>query len=736
MKLKEYQEKTLKALQSYVKAAKISNADLAFYQQTNQPYINKEFNSIPNICIKLPTGGGKTLIAAHAVSLLQQQFKNKDAGIVVWFTPSDAIKTQTLDALRNRNDYYRQVIDDEFDKKVVVLSNEEALSIKKSDVKNNICIIVTTLQAFRMDEEKRDKYKVYSQNGALLDFFTDSNQVSSLANVIANNNPVIIIDEGHRAKTTLSFDFIKNLNPAFILEMTATPRPNSNVLISIPSIDLKNEQMVKIPIYLDNYSHWPEAIAAGVKKRTELETISKKEKDYIRPIALIQAQQDKPDENKIHIEQLKSYLINELKIPEDQIATRTAKKNDLENVNLFSSDCNIRYILTVNALAEGWDCSFAYVLISVANLGAKVAVEQTIGRIVRMPYAKRRKQENLNYSYIFASAKNFQEAAAQIVSGLEDNGFSKEDILPITKEQEPIQAKKQFKDDLVIPQFTFDDDFLQFDDLVEDFQLSKALADVKFDPYADLDAQVKYDINENEKWVKTEQRKLHVQYTNEEFSKPELINWIDTKLRLPFADKKTKLSYFERVYTTLEKREKELKDMAPFRYGLKDAIETYIDDQIEVHAKNNFDLMIKSNKINLNKSYDFSPTITLAQEMHDKLSKNYYSALDKLNKEELTFITRLDQLENIKFWARNREKQDFFLQGWKKGKYYPDFIAITKSGMTLAIEWKGGDRVSNEDTKHKEEVAKVWESLGKGKLRYFLITTQNVDAKLKEIERL
>ena len=131
-----------------------------------------------------------------------------------------------------------------------------------------------------------------------------------------------------------------------------------------------------------------------------------KDKEYIRPIALFQAEPDR-DSNSITVDRIKEYLIKEKKIREDEVAIKISGRDDLKNNNLFAKNCKIRYIITISALAEGWDCSFAYVLVSVSNLESKVAVEQIIGRIMRMPFAQKRINENLNKSYVFASAKNF-----------------------------------------------------------------------------------------------------------------------------------------------------------------------------------------------------------------------------------------------------------------------------------------------------------------------------------------
>ena len=259
----------------------------------------------------------------------------------------------------------------------------------------------------------------------------ESGVINSLANVIRLSNPLIVIDEGHKTKTELSITFLKELNPSFIIEYTATPRSGSNILVEVHSSELKEQQMVKLPLVLESHTQWQDAIIQGIVKREELEKISKKEKEGIRPIVLLQAEQEKEDEKKITVGKIKEFLMKDRKISEEEIAIKTSKTNELEGVDLFAKNCKIRYIITVNALAEGWDCSFAYILISVANIGSKVAVEQIIGRIMRMPDAKRKRNENLNRSYVFASAKNFNEAAGQIISGLENNGYSGKDLIKI-----------------------------------------------------------------------------------------------------------------------------------------------------------------------------------------------------------------------------------------------------------------------------------------------------------------
>ena len=203
----------------------------------------------------------------------------------------------------------------------MVLSNEEALRIRKSDVDDNICIIVSILDAFRKEKEKQNNYKVYQENGALIDHFQDienskvlekdeSGIINSLANVIRLNNPLIILDEGHRAKTPLSFEILKDLNPSFVIEYTATPRPESNVLVEVHSSELKDENMIKLPLVLQSSEQWQASLEQGIIKREALENAAKKEKGTrIRPIALIQAEQEKEDDKKITVGRIKEFLL-------------------------------------------------------------------------------------------------------------------------------------------------------------------------------------------------------------------------------------------------------------------------------------------------------------------------------------------------------------------------------------------------------------------------------------------
>lgn len=754
MKLKKYQSIVLDTIKQYLEELKKVGSKYAFMGITNQVYNGDFFDDTPFVCVKIPTGGGKTFVGCHAtVEIMRSALPHKmERGIVMWFVPSEAIKTQTLKKFKDRNDSHRRILDEEFENGVRIFSNEEALRIRKEDVENNLCIIISSLEAFRKDKKLQNKYKVYQENGSLLNFFENIDNedilekddqgtiINSLANVIRMYNPLIVIDEGHKTQTKLSIDFLKDLNPAFVIEYTATPRKGSNILVDISASSLKEEQMVKIPIVLESSNQWSNAVVRGMEQRNELEKEAKKiKKEYIRPIALIQAQPKSKTQNNITVEEIKDFLLK-AKISEDEIAIKTSERNDLDGVNLFSKKCKIRYIITVNALAEGWDCAFAYVLISVANIGAKIAVEQIIGRILRMPYAEKKSVESLNRSYIFASAKNFNEAATQIISGLEDNGYSKYDIVSSTNPNEKyeLEIERTVKKDFYVPLVSLDKDKLSFEELIGDnFELSKQDYKFDFEIHYDSDGRAVIDI-QDDKWTKGKQQMLRLTYKDKNFSKDELIQWLDKKLRFTLLDKKDKVGFVKNAID-YQLKQKSLAELSVNRYLLKEELDKVINKILEEYAKKQFDSLIKKGKISVDKFEAFPESIIVNQELPQEFNKNYYAKIDKLNKEELNFVERLDldTLPNIEFWVRSREKKDpFYIQGWKKNKFYPDFVVKTKKGNIVALEWKGEDRISNEDTEYKVAIGEMWQKLGKGKLHFFLVHNGNVEEVLNKLKTL
>src|SRR5574343_581152 len=150
---------------------------------------------------------------------------------------------------------------------------------------------------------------------------------------------------------------------------------------------------------------------------------------YIRPIVLFQAQPKTNDDNTT-FEKLKQNLL-EAGIPKEQIKIKTANIDELKGIDLMSKECEVRYIITINALKEGWDCPFAYILASLADKSSSVDVEQILGRVLRQPYVQRHKSFQLNLSYVLTASAKFNETLQSIVKGLQASGFSEKDYRQI-----------------------------------------------------------------------------------------------------------------------------------------------------------------------------------------------------------------------------------------------------------------------------------------------------------------
>lgn len=403
------------------------------------PMYNSVIAGVPHVCLKVPTGGGKTFIAANAIKPIFDSLPNMRAKAVVWLVPSDAILTQTYSALTNPEHPYRQKIDVDFGSRVEVYSKEQLLNgqnFNPTIVTEQLSIFILSYDSFRTNN--KEGRKGYQENGNLASFSKSTNYSESLLEgtdetaliqVIRSLNPILIVDESHHATSELSVEMLNNFNPAFVLDLTATPKKGSNIISFVDALQLKKGNMVKLPVIVYNRKSQSDVYSDAISIRTKLEVQAKQEQSkngrYIRPIVLFQAQ-PKNNEDSTTYEKIKNTLID-IGIPENQIAIKTGDKDELKDVELLSPDCPIRYIITVNALKEGWDCPFAYVLATVANRSSAVDVEQILGRVLRLPYTKQNDIDVLNLSYVITSSANFYDTLDKIVEGLNYAGFGSKD---------------------------------------------------------------------------------------------------------------------------------------------------------------------------------------------------------------------------------------------------------------------------------------------------------------------
>ena len=464
MELKSYQKKVIADLTRYLELLNETKSDAAafrlFWQEKSAPTLGRYQNvipGVPNLCFKVPTGGGKTFIACNAVRPIFDALPATKTKAVVWLVPSDAILTQTAKALKDTSHPYRQKIDVDFGGRVEVYTKQELLNgqnFNPTAVTEQLSVMVLSYDSFR--GRGKEGLKAYQENSNLAEFAKvlgkpdspiEKADETALFQIINQLNPLVIVDESHHARSELSLEMLENFNPCFVLDLTATPKKESNIISYVDAVQLKNEHMVKLPVIVYNRDSQSEVLIDAIDLRNKLEEIAgaeyAKTGKYIRPIALFQAQ-PKGKEDATTFEKLRDKLVD-AGIPAEQIAIRTADVNELKNTDLMSPDCPVRYIITVNALKEGWDCPFAYILASLANKTSQVDVEQILGRILRLPHTSQHTQSALNMSYVLTSSNDFNNTVAHIVKGLNSAGFSDKDyrIGESAKPQIPEQAAEQ-----------------------------------------------------------------------------------------------------------------------------------------------------------------------------------------------------------------------------------------------------------------------------------------------------
>lgn len=492
MELKPYQQDVIKDLENYLSyLQQHNNPAKAFnefwtdrvgaYNPLTQSGMKPYKDNIPgavHIAVKVPTAGGKTFIACNALYTFNKYFNQGNAKAVVWLVPWSNLLQQTYNNLNNPSHPYREKINSLFGHKVEVYQKDQLLqgaNFNPSSVTEQLNIFVLNFSSLRIDKAKKEDRKIFQENGSLeafrdtvinKDLVLDGTDETALINVIRSLNPIVIVDESHNAESDLSVEMLKNLNPSMVLDLTATPKENSNIISFVSALKLKQEHMVKLPVVVYNHHKKEEVINSALHLQRQLELLAKEEENitekYIRPIILFQAQSNIKGKDNTTFQKIKEQLVK-LRIPEEQIKIKVSGIDELKGINLMDRNCPVRYIITVNALKEGWDCPNAYILASLADKSSPVEVEQIMGRVLRQPYVTRHNSPLLNMSFVLTASDKFSITLNNIVKGLQDAGFSKEDYFAEELPEPTLTNEEILQQDLfenpVVTEIKSDDDF-------------------------------------------------------------------------------------------------------------------------------------------------------------------------------------------------------------------------------------------------------------------------------------
>ncbi len=741
---------------------------------------------VPNVCLKLPTGGGKTLLGTLAIERINTEYFKKQTGFVLWIVPSDAIYSQTWKAFANREHPYRQMLERASGGRVRLL--EKGDSFTRQDVEGQLCVMLLMLQAGAVRKESKEARKMFQDSGRYPSVFPevddapanaellrqvpnlDANNLAdegyrvggmtmkqSLGNVLRLVRPLVVIDEGHKAYSNTAFETIAGYNPRFILELSATPNSGkeyvSNVLVNVVGTALKDEQMIKMPINLINESRadWKHALAVAKDKLDELQRSAGKVRNnegrYIRPMLLIRVERtgaDQRDKGAVHAEEVREFLVGKLGARPEQIKVKSAELDELGKVDLFSELCPVRYIITKDALREGWDCSFAYILAVLSKTTAPTALTQMVGRVLRQPEAKWTGAASLNECYVFTFDQAVQKAIESVRRGLEEEGMG--DLAANVRlsgpgemfaaRRETLRRRKEFaRLKIFMPRvlsrhyatgewrpFDYDRDLLSRLDWGafsyanrasftpdEKDAIERTIARINVEDLGNVDDEALPKLQTTEEAVEPElDLPAMVRLLLDVIPNP----WQGARILRETLNELRKGGFSEeRIFTN--------------RLVLLNSVRANLTAQVHQVAEQAFRRMLAEGELRFQLqasgdsrlSWKLAETLELDVTDEDKpllrksgelLEKSLFTPIyqRQLNDLEKEVAWYLDGDKAVRWWHRIAVHQDWHLQGWQRGRVYPDFLACLHSSGNgkmrfTVLETKGLHLQGNTDTDYK-----------------------------------
>lgn len=734
---------------------------------------------VPNAVLKVPTGGGKTWLAVSAVSRVMGRYLGRNTGFVLWIVPNEAIYTQTLKHLKDRQHPYRQALDRAAAGRVKIMEKTDRLDAR--DVETNLCVMLLMLQS--ANRETQDSLKMFQDRGDVHGFFPPEGEQQahkaaieltpnlaaytgmfpmvkdSLGNALRVIRPVVVMDEGHRAISDLAFSTLYGFNPCFVLELTATPQDvqprggrnpregrYANVLVEVTGRELDREGMIKMPLNLDprQGNDWKATLNAALAKLNALDAEARKLRAdtgrYIRPIMLIQVERtgaDQRESGHIHAEDVKDWLLTAGFDPAE-IAIKTAQQNDLndpENQDLLSPTNRVRAIITKQALQEGWDCPFAYVLCSLAASANLKAMTQLVGRILRQPGALKTGVEALDECHVITHHADTATVVGAIKDGLEQDGLG-DLVLRVTQDDKSASGKAT-RTIKRRPAFATTEIYLPKVMVVEDGEAREL--DYETDVLAAIDwrgfdpKEIAERIPENAQAAESQLQRIRLAEDGDElfvgetvaantellaFDPAHAVRMISDIVPNPFVGREIVGALLD----ALRSRGFDEAKLGQLASLIVEELRKGLDAARNVRAEALFKAEVAAGRIQFRLRLDgrnwrmpFSIETTepenarqLLNRAGGPLEKSLFAPVyeNELNSDERDVAVYLDGEKTLAWWHRNVARTQYGIQGWKKAKIYPDFIfAVQRQGEAKRItvlETKG-DQLDNFDTTYKRE---------------------------------
>ncbi len=742
--------------------------------------------AIPNVCLKVPTGGGKTLLAAASVGKVFNAYLARHTGLVLWIVPNEAIYRQTLKTLRDRDHPYHQMLNLAGAGRVKILEKDSPLS--RLDVESHLCVMLMMLQSAARKDEAQKKLRAFRDRGNVLGFTPREDDIegnwkmlsevpnldvyapwgaseaearatkgsivkSSLGNVLRLVRPMVVIDEGHHAYTDNALRTLDGFNPCFMLELSATPRvadaksgadaSGSNILVDVRGTDLDEAQMIKLPIHVDvrTWADWQSCLAASVEQLNRLAAealaLQSDTSRYIRPILLVQVERtgkDQMDAGLIHAQHVREFL-SQLGFTDRQIREKTSEKDEIGDEELLSPASEVRVIVTKQALQEGWDCAFAYVLCALAASKGKRALTQLVGRILRLPHVAKTGRAALDACYVYCNAASTGEVVKAIKQSLEGEGMGD---LPFLvrgdhgKEAAPHEVRLKRRAGLehlriFLPKVTWAEPPGSRRELVYESDVLSRLPWERMDAGLLAQGWSPGTVAQRDEHLLVDLRVLD----DESSAVRQVLDTATARLDRPRLVRSLldlapnawlAWEWVEQVGARLLANWDEAAISASSA-SLIERLRADLERQRDVLAQEVFDSLVKQGRIEFRLRADRTDyelprewLLELTAKPKKLTRRDGLSDIEKSllapavdsgeNEFEAVFAGYLDEQPALAWWHRNVARTQYGLQGWKRHKLYPDFVFgyITEgnSSRVVLLETKGTHLWGNEDTTYKQ----------------------------------
>ncbi len=755
----------------------------AFAAQPHSSRFDGAGRAIPNVCLKLPTGGGKTLLAAASVGRVFGGWLARHTGLVLWVVPNEAIYRQTLSALSDRDHPYRQILNVAGAGRVKILEKLSPLS--RLDTDSHLCVMLLMLQSAA--RQSKETLRFFRDRGNVLGFLPREDDIeahwellravpnldaygspwqsadearaqkgsivkSSLGNVMRLLRPMVVIDEGHHAYSENALRTLDGFNPSFLLELSATPRvakasaSGSNILVDVRGTDLDEAEMIKLPIHVDvqRWRDWQSCLGAALARldalQREADALRAETARYIRPILLVQVERtgaDLRDAGFIHAEDARAHLL-QLGLNERQIAVKTSDKDELkqpENIDLLAPACEVRAIITKQALQEGWDCPFAYVLCALAAGRSPAAMTQLVGRILRLPHAAKTGRAALDACYVLCHDANTAQVVQGIKQSLENEGMgdlavsvsggdAPAELKPVTLARRPAFAKLR----LFLPTVTWAAPGEPRRELVYD---SDVLGAVPWDELR-TDALAAGWLPGTSGAARGGHFELGLELLRGggpaaagmvEAAGPALDRARIVRSLLDLAPNAWQVwGWVEAVLQRLRTAGFDDERIAASADALIERLRADMETERDRLAQQVFEVRVADGRIQFRlradrTDYELPETFTLDQAgaprllMRSDAQPAQKSLLEPalrtpdMNELEAAVALYLDEKAALRWWHRNVAKAQYGLQGWQRHKVYPDFVFAHVAGdgrQRLVVLESKGLHLQGPDTAYKQ----------------------------------